>query len=232
MVARAAGIRMFEFARAGGWPVYGIFPRRTRLRHAVLYLSTGIHGDEPAATEALIEWAESSVDLLKGGKIVIFPCLNPWGLINNSRLDSAGRDLNRCYRRSRVEPLASQKRLLAGWKFDYAACLHEDYDGQGIYVYEADGGGPYIGERILKAAGRHLPLESRPTIEGSPCLNGLVRRQVPPELLETLPEAILLHQNHARHTMTLETPSEFHLDDRVNAHRAALDELARIAGLR
>lgn len=231
-VARSSGMRFIEFARAGGYGVFALFPKSRHKSHARLYLSAGIHGDEPASTEALVEWAELSVDVLRSGGVVIFPCLNPWGLVNNARLDASGRDLNRCYRRSRVEPVSSQRRLLAGWKFDYAACLHEDYDARGVYVYEADGGGPYIGERILKIAGRILPLESRTTIEGSMCKNGLVRRRVPPELLETLPEAILLHQKHARHTITLETPSEFHLDDRVGVHRAAIDELAILAGLR
>lgn len=224
-------MKCIPFAEAGGWPVYALFPRSLKARHARLYLSAGIHGDEPAATEGLIEWAESSVEVLRGGGIVIFPCINPWGLINNSRLDAAGRDLNRCYKRSRVEPVVSQKRILAGWKFEYAACLHEDYDGRGVYIYEVDGGEPYIGEKILKIASRHLPLEARTTIEGSLCKNGLIRRQVPPELMETLPEAILLHLKHARHTITLETPSEFHIDDRVSVHRTAIQELVRLAGL-
>ena len=231
-VARKCGLQCKAFAEVGGLPVFLVGARLGRPRRAALYLSAGIHGDEPAATEGLVEWAENSSDILRTGEVLIFPCLNPWGLINNSRLDARGRDLNRCYRQSRVEPVRSQKRMLAGWSFEYAACLHEDYDGRGVYVYEADGREPHMGEQILRVASRHLPLESRTSIEGSPCHGGLVRRSVPPELLETLPEAIYLHEAHSRHTITLETPSEFHLDDRVAVHKAVLDELAALARLR
>src|SRR3712207_8217480 len=29
--------------------------------------------------------------------LLIFPCLNPWGLVNNTRADAEGRDLNRLF---------------------------------------------------------------------------------------------------------------------------------------
>ena len=45
------------------------------------------------------------------------------------------------------------------------------------------------------------------------------------------PEAIWLHLYHSLRTFTVETPSEFALEQRVAAHVAVLDEVARLMQL-
>jgi len=39
-----------------------------------------------------------------------------------------------------------------------------------------------------------------------------------------LPEAVYLHLHHAKRVFTIETPSEFALDDRVHAHVAMIEQ--------
>lgn len=225
-LARREGWDMRVFAHADGHEVHVVeTPPRPGPR---LYLSAGIHGDEPAATEALVAWCQRRAPWLRRGQALIFPCLNPWGLLNNNRHDAAGRDLNRGYRRGDVPVIEAQKRLVQGRTFDAAVMLHEDFDAHGVYLYEIPGARPYWGERLLAAAARHLPLEPRASVEGRRCRRGLVRTRITPETLPDHPEAFFLHFGLTRRSLTFETPSEFSLSARVRAHGAMLDELWRL----
>ncbi|MGA0112570.1 MAG: hypothetical protein ACO3PN_10785, partial [Chthoniobacterales bacterium] len=131
-LARCEGWRMRKFADAEGFPVHVVeSPQRPGPR---LYLSAGIHGDEPAATEALVDWCGRRSKVLRNFNLLVFPCLNPWGLQNNNRHDAHGRDLNRGYHRRDVPVIEAQKKILQGLSFDAAVMLHEDFDAHGIYL--------------------------------------------------------------------------------------------------
>lgn len=217
---------MREFARADGLPVFAV-----ESHNAVgpsLYLSAGIHGDEPAGPEALIGWAQERRRVLRGCDFLIFPCLNPWGLRSNSRLDAAGRDLNRGYRGASIPLIRAQKKLVGGRKFDGALMLHEDFDAHGIYLYELAGPRPHWGEKLLAAGARHLPREPRRRVEGRTCRDGLIRARVKPDAVPQHPEAFFVGFGPTERSLTFETPSEFSLTARVAAHRAVLDELLRL----
>lgn len=216
---------MKKFAAADDFPLYVVeSPRSTGPQ---LYLSAGIHGDEPAAPEALLAWCERRAGALKRCGLLIFPCLNPWGLRHNSRNDAQGRDLNRGYHRHDIPVIGAQKEIIRGRGFDAAVMLHEDFDARGIYLYEIPGPRPYWGERLLAAASRHLPRESRSRVEGRRCVGGLIRVRVKPETMPEHPEAFFLRFGHTSRSITVETPSEFSMTARVAAHGAVLDEVMR-----
>jgi hypothetical protein len=221
--AAAAGLKMWTFAESGGYPIYCLASEAPHDERPSVYISAGIHGDEPAATEGLIGWAENNPGMIRKFRTLIFPCLNPWGLVNNSRLDSQGRDLNRCYNKSRVPHIRAQIKILARSRFDLSLQLHEDFDAHGLYIYEVADRRPFWGEDLLKAGVAHLPPDTRTSIEGRRARNGLVRRKITPDLMPNWPEAFLLHFFHASRTFTIETPSEFAIDARVAAHEAVLD---------
>ncbi len=219
---------MRNFAGADGFPVFALEPRRRCEGAPALYLSAGIHGDEPAATEALVTWAAKRSSALNRCEFLIFPCLNPWGLRHNNRHDANGRDLNRGYHRRDVPVITAQKALLRGRKFDAALMLHEDFDGHGVYIYEIPGPHPCWGEQLLAAAAKHLPRESRSTVEGRRCRKGLIRPRVIPRNLPGHPEALFLASTHTQRSLTFETPSEFSMGARVCAHCAVLDAVLRL----
>src|SRR5438105_907949 len=176
-VAGRAGLLMRPFAAESGFRVYCIRSKRLP-REGAIYLSAGIHGDEPAGTEALIAWAERNARTLAEFPFLILPCLNPWGLVHNSRRDESGRDLNRCFHHDETPLIASFKSLVRPHRFALALMLHEDYDGQGVYIYEIDNVTPFWGEDLLNAARPLLPIEGRTVIEGRESRGGIVRRKI------------------------------------------------------
>jgi hypothetical protein len=227
-VARRAGLAMRRFATGPEFNLYCVRSKRLP-REGTIYISAGIHGDEPAGTEALITWAEKSIRLLRRRPFLLVPCINPWGLVNNIRLDSGKRDLNRSFQDDTVAEIAALKRLMGRRRFSLGLTLHEDYDGLGIYIYELEGVVPYWGEALLEAASPYIPADMRAVIEGREAANGLVRRTIDMSLFKEigLPEAVYLHLQDCPRVFTIETPSEYGLDRRVRAHIAVIEECLR-----
>ncbi|MFZ4775519.1 MAG: M14 family metallopeptidase [Terrimicrobiaceae bacterium] len=220
--AAAAGLTLQAFAKSGGYPIYCLSSKPSAKPRPAIYFSAGIHGDESAATEGLISWVEKNPRIIRNFHADIFPCLNPWGLVNNNRLDIRGRDLNRCYNKPHVPQIRAQLKIFSQRRFDLALTLHEDYDARGLYIYEVPGKRPFWAEDLLIAASRHVPSDPRSSIEGRRAKNGIVRRKVSPDMMPDWPEALLLHFTHASRTFTIETPSEFSIDARVAAQEAVI----------
>jgi murein peptide amidase A len=196
---------------------------------AGIYLSAGIHGDEPATTEGLYQWAELYCSVLREVPVMVFPCLNPWGLIHNRRTDSENRDLNRCYHLDTIPRIQAQKEVLRGRRFQLAMCLHEDYDAQGAYLYEIRKKLTTFGRELLAAAGYYVPIDSRATIEGRRADQGWIARKVNLKKFPVIAEAIYLAANHSERTITAETPSEYDLSARVQAHVAMIQRAIELS---
>jgi hypothetical protein len=227
-VARKTGVPLRSLGRADGFAHF--YLRTPALTQAGgIYFSAGIHGDEPASTEALITWAEAQGRKLRKLPLLLLPCLNAWGLVQNIRMNMQGVDLNRAFHRTDLPVIEAVKRVVAGHEFDAAVMLHEDYDGQGVYLYEVQHVPPYWGEDMLKAALPHLPTDPREWIDGRKATNGIHRRRVDKRRFARIghPEAIWLHLEHSARTFTVETPSEFALEQRVAAHIAVIEEVVR-----
>jgi hypothetical protein len=229
VLAAVAEAELGVFAADAGYPVVWIHKQGDPSLPS-LYLSAGIHGDEPAAVWGLVEWARIR---LAGQKrtVLIFPCFNPWGLVANRREDRRGRDLNRNFGAPMPALLRRWERVMArctpdGW-FHTAVCLHEDYDARGIYCYELyRRHRPAGGRAALDEASARIPLDGRPVIEGRRAEGGLIRRAALPALDGT-PEAFALFTHWAWQVQTFETPSEFSLFHRVHAHAAFLRAIER-----
>ncbi len=228
-VARNAGLTLRRLVKAGSVTLHYLkSPALTET--GGIYLSASIHGDEPASSEALVCWAEKNVRHLAKLPVLIFPALNPWGLVNNTRADAEGIDLNRLFHRDEHPVIAAIKRVVAQRQFELALMLHEDYDAEGYYIYEVKRDAPFWGEQLLKTAARILPIDQRLKIDGRAAAAGLIRRKYQRSLFERIgyPEAIWLHEFHARRALTVESPSEYALKERVRAHVAVIEECVRM----
>src|SRR3954452_512114 len=74
-LAKRAGLRMKEFARAADSPVYYIESRARETKDGLAwrYISAGVHGDEPAPPWGVLEWAEQNIRRLQEQPFLIFP---------------------------------------------------------------------------------------------------------------------------------------------------------------
>ena len=181
-----------ESARAGGWTVRHLSPTassaRPWLQRAApagaprVYFSAGIHGDEISGPLALLEMLRQP-DFFAAVDATIFPILNPDGLARGVRENADGIDLNRDYRNPKSAEIAGHiDALKTLGRFDAAMMLHEDFEGIGAYLYELnDALPPTLGNDIIAAMGRHVPIDLRPAIEDVPARGGsVISRRRPP----------------------------------------------------
>ncbi len=225
--ARSAGLKVETVHEAGGFPV--LFLHNPGVSGPRFYFSAGVHGDEPAAVSALLEWAEENPALLRRLPVAVFPIFNPAGLALNTRADHRHIDLNRRFHDASHPHIKAWWRATEQMQFRMAVCLHEDYDAQGIYCYElnrTEGGS--VAEGMLGAAAQCIPRDPRRSIDGRAARGGLIRRRRVPEV-PGMPEAIALYMHHTDVSLTFETPSEFSLLDRIAAQRAFIGACVRLA---
>lgn len=219
-VARAAGLRIRVLTEIDGEKIlYFETPARGK-EEIYVYLSAGVHGDEAGATWGLLIWAESHLQQLSTGSFLIFPCFNPAGFRNNTRLDHRGLDINRRFHLFQDPITAPWRKLVSERRLSIGLCLHEDYDSHGSYVYELCDLKQSMSSIIMSACAQHITADPRRMIEGSRAKAGVIRRSKLPPNFPGVPEAFVLRQLGCPVTLTFETPSEFSLDDRVSAQAA------------
>jgi murein peptide amidase A len=208
-----------------------LFQRRGAVGGKRLYVSAGIHGDEPAAPLAALRLLEAE-DWPEGLEICLVPCLNPVGFRLNRRFNAAGVDLNRDYRAPKTPEIRAHVAWLDGaGHFDLALCLHEDWESHGFYLYELNPEDrPSLAAGILAAVERVCPIDRQEVIEGRPAVGGVIRPAVVPLERPDWPEAFFLITHNTRRSYTFEAPSDFPLATRVEAlvagTRAAVQALA------
>jgi murein peptide amidase A len=220
--ASAAGFKKEVFGSAGGCPLLAL-SKRTSGQKPRIYLSAGIHGDEPAPPLALLSMIESG-DFDQRAVWIICPILNPAGLAAGVRENGDGVDLNRDYR----APEAPETRAHVAWlqsqpNFDLAICVHEDWESKGFYLYELNPDKrPSLAENMIKAASKACPIEMSTLIEGREAKGGIIRPLLNPAERDKWPEAIYLQVHHTRLSYTIESPSALPLEARITALRTAM----------
>ncbi len=226
-LAAKAGLKFTRFANVDGLSVFTVSsPSQRGDTRETIYLSAGVHGDEPAPPWGLLEWAEENIKLFTTHRFLIFPCFNPHGLMNNTRMDQRGVDINRTFHDLREPLIAAWRKTLEGHRVSLAMCLHEDYDAQGCYIYELTSKQRDAGTRILKDCARIIPTDKRSSIDGRRMKNGHFVRRVAPNL-PGVPESIALHHLGAPVSLTFESPSEFSLTDRVAVQKKFIQSALR-----
>ncbi len=194
----------------------------------VVYLSAGIHGDEPAGPLAALEMMERG--LFPGNfHWLICPALNPGGLAAGTRENRAGQDLNRDYHLLQTPETISHARWLMGKPVpDLFVSMHEDWETSGFYFYEINTGcdTPPRSGSILESVLPFFPAEPGGLIDGHEVRGpGWIFHCADPDLPDSWPEAIWLAKRGCPLSFTFETPSMARLADRVGAQIAGFTAL-------
>ena len=236
--AASAGFSVEEYGSTTIAPLVA-FRRVVPDRAPRVYLSSGVHGDEPAGPNAILQLLTS--DLLRRDiDLTICPLINPIGLSNGTRENGSGVDLNRDFLEPKEPEIQALTRYLDRQEaFDLSICLHEDWEAAGFYTYYI---GPSVAEtiarEIVSAVGARVPIETATLIDGREANEGLI---LPPEALDPFsqpdwPEAFYLFKASRHSHFTTETPSALPLEDRIDAQtiavRAALARIQEIAAPR
>jgi len=195
-----------------------------------VYLSAGIHGDEPAGPLAMCE-------LLKAGFFTpdiqwwLCPALNPDGLAAGTRGNRAGLDLNRDYwKRRSLEARSHAAWLEARPVPDLFVSLHEDWEASGFYFYEINLGRdePQRARSIIEAVRPWCLPEPGPEIDGHQTRGeGWIYHEAEADVPQGWPEAIFLAKRGCPLSFTLETPSHKPLAERIAALMAAVRAAVR-----
>lgn len=232
--ARARGFFAEPLVEVAGVPLRA-YVRRSGLAAAGasepprIYLSSGVHGDEPAPPQALLELLRLGVFDDRADWYLV-PLVNPTGFVARTRENAGGIDLNRDYKQPGTKEVAAHVAWLARQpEFALTLCLHEDYEAAGFYLYELNPDGRGSLAQAMLAAARGLgPIEASAVIDGrSADEPGVIRPQSDPLLRDTWPEAIYLREHHTRLSYTLETASMQAPEQRVATTVAAVEAALR-----
>ena len=227
VASRTHGWKAEAFCELGGYTLSALqraapSPRPSPFTRRI-YLSAGIHGDEPAGPLAMLQLLMENPwpDYLD---LWLCPCLNPTGFAQNRRANANGQDLNRQY----LHLEAAETRAHIAWLerqpgFDLTLCLHEDWEAHGFYLYELNPDNrPSLAEPIIEAVRTVCPVDPSELIEERPARGGIIRPSVDPRSRPQWPESFWLLTHKTRQSYTLEAPSDFPLATRVNALVAAV----------
>jgi len=195
-----------------------------------LGLFAGVHGDEPAGCAALAQFLHALAaepHRAAGYELWVYPVVNPTGYAAGTRVNRAGKDLNREFWRGSSQPeVKLLEAELRDRRFDGLITLHADDTCEGLYGYSH---GRPLDESLLRpalsAAERVLPRDCRERIDGFAAKDGIIHDcfhgvlSAPPE------------QRPRPFDLIFETPARAALADQVAAAVAALDSvLARYRG--
>lgn len=224
-LAMQAGFKRERIAEVDGLAIPAYSRKsQTSEEKPLVYLSSGVHGDEPAGPIAILE-------LLKTGFFddrvdwLICPILNPIGLTHGTRENGQGIDLNRDYlARKSVEVKAHAEWLGRQRVPNMVVSLHEDWESSGFYLYEINvAGKPSAARDILKTAAQEISPEPEDVIDDHDVREaGWIDHSPRADLPNHWPEAIFLAERGAGVSYTLETPSSLGLMQRVRCHQLAV----------
>jgi murein peptide amidase A len=194
-----------------------------------VYISTGVHGDEPAGPLAVLDLLESqqfcaSIDW------TLFPMMNPAGLRLNQRENDEGVDLNRDYTNPISREIKAHLEFIEKSEpWDLAMLVHEDWESEGFYLYDKPTALTHDwAEKIINAVSRNCPIDRNSMIDGMKAEDGIIRPSfadvdLDPKLRGQYPEAIyMVKAGKALGSFTLEAPSAYDLTTRMNALKTAI----------
>lgn len=220
------------------WPMLMITRTATESPRLSVLLTGGIHGNEPAGTEFLLQFAEM---LAKDDTFYpdiafdIIPVVNPWGWVHGRRRNGEGCDLNREFATFKAPEAVLMRILCKQKRYDLMVDFHEDSHVAGFYFYRlANPNEAFCHHMITVVREDGLPIHNGRVMTLFNAKDGIITspmwtlhlargiRQLSMSnyfRLEGCPQAFLF-----------ESPRRLELAERIAMHRAALTALLGKSG--
>jgi len=248
VVARMNALRgNFDVLKAGtvkhgsaSYPLYYIIVKGKPGSQNV-FLSAGVHGDEPAGVYALLEFLEKHAsNYLDDFSFVAFPCINPGGFEKAIRMNNNGVNLNQNFASRKPEPeVKIIKNFLAehNERYVFSFDFHEDDiytvveqfpvedNPRGFYLYEiSKNKKEMFGDDILKIIeAKGVTVCKQEQIYHDKSQDGLVwYKRGTRRYYEHENTLFGYMQKYTKHSFIAETPTCWPLKKRIKAHITAL----------
>ncbi|OQB42713.1 MAG: murein peptide amidase A [Candidatus Hydrogenedentes bacterium ADurb.Bin179] len=202
-------------------------------------LTGGIHGNEPAGTECLMQFLETlsrDASAYPGIVFDIMPVVNPWGWVHGRRRNGNNRDLNREFTTFKAQESVFVREVRRQTHYDVMVDLHEDSHVNGFYLYRLAN----PDTELCRAMAENVQAGGYPIHDGRVMTIFRARDGMITSPLWTLRLARGIRQlsmsNYFRlegcpRTFLFESPRRLEMKSRVAAHRLALEALLeRAAG--
>ena len=211
-----------------GYPIHRVSLEAGQGVKKSILITGGIHGDEPAGPASVLCFLErDNTHLLQRFKFLILPCINPYGYVHNTRENKRGLDLNRLFEETGVAEVDLVKETIGGQRFDFCIDFHEDWEAEGVYLYEAQRNERWIGPEITRQIEKIGRIDGEAGENDLPIADGVF--QVDPAWGDAGLVSYLFHFS-VDHVMICETPTSWPLDQRTAAHLTALDAALEALG--
>lgn len=207
---------------AHGYPIYQIDLASSADIPKHILITGGMHGDEPAGVEAVLQFLErDNISLLNKFSFLVIPCINPYGYVYNTRETLNGIDINRAFETEDVSEVAIIKKALGQTQFSFTIDFHEDYEATGFYLYKGKQDEKYIGPDLATNAKAIGPIDPDDPGEDAPDIAEGIYKVATAWGTQGL-APYLLHF-HSEHVIISETPTAWQLQQRATLHLTILD---------
>lgn len=203
-------------------PIYQINLRSPAANPKNILITGGMHGDEPAGVEAVLQFLERvPTHIQQQFSFTVIPCINPYGYIHNTRENKDGIDINRSFETNDVTEVTIVQEVIDNMQFSFTIDFHEDYEAKGFYLYEGKRDEQYIGPEIVKTVKTIGAIDADDSGEDTTeIVQGVYK--VASEWGTQGLAPYLLHF-HSEHVLITETPTVWSLQQRANLHLGVLD---------
>ncbi|MGV7221287.1 MAG: M14 family metallopeptidase [Nitrospinales bacterium] len=194
-------------------------------------ITAGIHGDELAGINAIVEFFQQNLfeEFEDKWELTLIPCLNPTGFILNTRNNFEDKDLNRLFKNDCPPEEVKVLQNVLNSPFDLTLDLHEDIDTPGLYIYmkELKSTDTALGKKIIDAMKNFMPINMEEEIEETPAKDGLISDLPDPEEMDWWPLVMYAIDRGSKTSFTIETSTDFSIETRVNCHISAIQTAMR-----
>ena len=232
-LGRSKRLTVLHRAVVASYPLFCLHYDAHPADSPLIYLSAGIHGDEPSGVEVALRIIELLTTLqsspLDTYSWLISPCDNPCGYERDTRENATGLDLNRmfgnpCQTSETAFIVESLRRAQTHLKtkIDIALDLHEDMDSDGFYLWERRASTtPPIGAEVVQQISKTCAINRKPVIEDHHNKNGVITLLNSVTTKGWTRGRFLVDKINTR-CLILETPTALDMETRIETHMVAI----------